>query len=103
VQVLQGIDLIRKNPQILGTHRYNCLLLEKAGEVLAARNFSIPDHLRWRSRLSLKLPWKSAILSTLTLSMGNDTFHKIQESIQLLRKEILANVQADHRPIVFIR
>ncbi len=96
VQVLQGIDLIRKNPQGFWEPTDTLLTFGEGWRSVAARNFQ-SQTIEMAQQALVEIAVEDRDISTLTLSMGKDTFHKIQESIQLLRKEILAMVQADQQ------
>ncbi|MFA6836043.1 MAG: TIGR02147 family protein [Fibrobacteraceae bacterium] len=94
VQVLQGIDLIQKNPQGFWEPTDTLLTFGEGWKSVAARNFQ-SQTIEMAQQALVEIAVEERDISTLTLSMGSDTFHKIQQSIQLLRKEILAMVQAD--------
>ena len=96
VQVLQGIDLIRKNPQGFWEPTDTLLTFGEGWRSVAARNFQ-SQTIEMAQQALIEIAVEDRDISTLTLSMGCDTFHKIQQSIQLLRKEILAMVQADQQ------
>lgn len=96
VQVLQGIDLIRKNPQGFWEPTDTLLTFGEGWRSVAARNFQ-SQTIEMAQQALVEVAVEERDISTLTLSMGCDTFHKIQQSIQLLRKEILAMVQADQQ------
>lgn len=94
VQVLYGIDLIRKNAKGFWEPTNILLTFGEGWRSVAARNFQ-SHAIEMAQQALVEVAVEDRDISTLTLSMGRETFQKIQQSIQLMRKEILAMVQAD--------
>lgn len=94
VQVLHGIDLIQKNSKGFWEPTNILLTFGDGWRSVAARNFQ-SQAIEMAQQALVEVAVEDRDISTLTLSMGRETFHKIQQSIQLMRKEILAMVQAD--------
>jgi uncharacterized protein (TIGR02147 family) len=94
VQVLCSIDLVRKNAQGFFEPTDAVLTFGEGWKSVVARNFQ-SQTIGMAQQALVEIAVQERDISTLTLSMGHDTFHKIQQSVQLLRKEILAMVQAD--------
>lgn len=96
VQVLLAIGLIRKNARGFWEPTDALLTFGEGWKSVAARNFQA-HAIEMAQQALVSVAVEERDISTLTLSMGHDTFKKIQQSIQLLRKEILAMVQADEK------
>lgn len=94
VQVLCSISLVRKNARGFLEPTDTVLTFGEGWKSVVARNFQ-SQTIGMAQQALVGIPVQERDISTLTLSMGRGTFQKIQQSIQLLRKEILAMVQAD--------
>lgn len=95
VQVLQAIGLIKESAQGIWEPTDSVLTFGEGWRSVVARQFQ-SQAIELAQQALIEIPVPERDISTLTLSMGEQTFHKIQESIQLMRKEILALVQADN-------
>lgn len=94
VQVLYGIGLIQKSARGIWEPTNAVLTFGEGWKSVAARNFQ-SQAIEMAQQALVEVPVHERDISTLTLSMGQATFEKIQQSIQLMRKEILAMVQSD--------
>jgi len=94
VQVLRSIQLIRQNAKGFWEPTDSVLTFGDGWKSVVARTFQA-QAIELAQQALVEVPVQERDISTLTLSMGPETFHRIQKSIQLLRKEILAQVQAD--------
>jgi len=94
VQVLHAIHLVRKGKTGFWEPTDVVLTFGEGWKSVIARNFQ-SQAIELAQQALVEVPVQERDISTLTLSMGHDTFEKIQQSIQLLRREILTMVQAD--------
>jgi uncharacterized protein (TIGR02147 family) len=96
VQVLLGIKLIRKNAQGFWEPTDTVVTFGEGWKSVVARSFQ-SHAIEMAQQALVEVPVGERDISTLTLSMGRETFERIQQSIQLMRKEILAMVQTDQK------
>lgn len=94
IQLLRGLDLIQQNAQGFWEPTGTILTFGEGWKSVAARAFQ-GQAIEMAQQALVEVPVQDRDISTLTLSMGKETFERIQQSIYLLRKEILAAVQAD--------
>jgi uncharacterized protein (TIGR02147 family) len=94
VQVLKSIRMIEKNEKGFWKPTDIVLTFGEGWQSVAAREFQ--RHTLDMAQQALdEIDKKERDISTMTLSMSEKTFHSIQDSIKLFRKEILAMVRAD--------
>jgi len=96
VQVLQSIKLIRKSGQGFWEPTDTVLTFGEGWQSVVARNFQA-HAIEMAQQALIEVPVGERDISTLTVSMGQETFERIQQTIHLMRKEILALVQADQK------
>lgn len=94
VQVLRGLELIRQNAIGVWEPTDTILTFGDGWKSVVARTFQ-SHAIEMAQQALIEVPVEERDISTLTLSMGMETFQRIRQSIYLLRKEILTAVQAD--------
>lgn len=94
VQVLKSIKVLRQNASGCWEPTDTILTFGDGWSSVVGRTFQ-SHAIEMAQQALVEIPVQERDISTLTVSMSEETFHAVRENIQLLRKEILSMVRAD--------